>query len=94
MLSSLPIGPVGPDRAQATEQHHGDLAGKYSAARSPQISPAAFEHRARAMDSAVPVDAKNASTSDLENRTDSGFPQRPQPSLLSTKHERRYHHPV
>ena len=59
-----------------------------------QISPAAFEHRARAMDAAVPVDAKNASTSDLENRTDSGFPQRPQPSLLSTNHERRYHHPA
>ena len=59
-----------------------------------QISPAAFEHRARAMDAAVPVDAKNASTRDLENRTDSGFPQRPQPSLLSTNHERRYHHPA
>jgi hypothetical protein len=59
-----------------------------------QISPAVFEHRARAMDAAVPVDAKNASTSDLENRTDRGFPQRPQPSSLSTHHERRYHHPA
>ena len=54
----------------------------------------AFEHRARAMDAAVPVDAKNASTSDLDNRTESGFPQRPQPSLLSTNHEMQYHHPA
>ena len=59
-----------------------------------QISPAVFEHRTRAMDAAVPVDAKTASTSDLENRTYRGFPQRPQPSSLSTDHKRRYHHPA
>ena len=59
-----------------------------------QISPAVFEHRARAMDAAGPVDATTASTSDLENRPDRGFPQRPQPSSLSTDHERRYHHPT
>ena len=33
-----------------------------------QISPAAFERQAGAVDAAVPVDAKTASTSDLENR--------------------------
>ena len=32
------------------------------------------------MDAAVPVDAENAPTRDLENRTERGFPQRPHPS--------------
>ena len=42
-----------------------------------QISPAAFERQA-AVDAALRVDAKNASTRELENRTERGFPQRPQ----------------
>ena len=56
-----------------------------------QISPAAFERHAaaRAMDAAVPVDAKSRAHRDLENRTDRGFPQRPQPPSSSTDHERQ-----
>ncbi len=55
-----------------------------------QISPAAFERRAaaRAVDAAVPVDAKTAPTRDLENRQARGFPQRPQLPFLMGKHER------
>ncbi len=53
-----------------------------------QISPAAFERKA-AVDAAVPVDAQNASTRDLENRTERGFPQRPHPSTRSGEQERR-----
>ena len=58
-----------------------------------QISPAAFERRAAApaVDAAVPVDAQTAPTRDLENRLDRGFPQRPPPSSLSWKDERRHH---
>ena len=58
-----------------------------------QISPAAFERRARAaaMDAVVPVDAKNASPRDVEIRTDRGFPQRPQPSSFSWKDDTRHH---
>ena len=50
-----------------------------------QISPAAFERRAAAegMDAAVPVDAENAPTSDLENRTERGFTQCPHPLSFS-----------
>ena len=56
-----------------------------------QISPAAFERRAaaRAVDAAVPMDAKSAPTRDVENRQERGFPQRPQPSFLMGKDERR-----
>ena len=56
-----------------------------------QISPAAFERHAAAwaMDAAVPVDATSRAHRDLENRTDRGFPQRPQPSSSSTDHERQ-----
>jgi transposase InsO family protein len=43
-----------------------------------QISPAAYERRARAEG----MDA-------MENRTDRGFPQRPHPSVVSGKEERR-----
>ena len=46
------------------------------------------------MDAVVPLDAKNGSRSDLENHTDRGFTQRPQPSSLFSNHERRYHHPA
>jgi len=52
-----------------------------------QISPAAFERKA-AVDAALPVDAKHASTRELENRTERGFPQRPQPSSVSWSEER------
>ena len=38
-ISDYLVRPVR-DRAQATEQHHGELAEKYSAARSPQVSHA------------------------------------------------------
>ena len=44
-----------------------------------QISPAAFE-RTTGVDAGIPVDAQNAPTRDLENRTKRGFPQRPHPS--------------
>ena len=56
-----------------------------------QISPAAFERRAApaAVDAAVPVDALRAPTRDLENRTQRGFPQRPQPFSFSRNNERR-----
>ncbi len=54
-----------------------------------QISPAAFERRAAAVDAAVPVDAHTAPTRDLENRKERGFPQRPQPSFLMNNNERR-----
>ncbi len=56
-----------------------------------QISPVAFERRAAAaaVDAVVPVDAKTASTRDLENCTDRSFPQRPQPSSCSWKAETR-----
>ena len=37
------------------------------------------------VDAAVPVDAKSASTSDLENCTNRSFPQRPHRSLFSYK---------
>ena len=37
------------------------------------------------VDAAVPVDAKNASTSDLENCTNRSFPQRPHRSPFSYK---------
>jgi len=49
------------------------------------ISPAAYERDAAAtgVDAAVPVDAKNAATRDLENRNERGFPQRPPPYFLS-----------
>jgi transposase InsO family protein len=55
-----------------------------------QISPAAFERRARegGVDAGVPVDAENAPTRDLENRTERGFPQRPHPSSFSSIEER------
>ena len=55
-----------------------------------QISPAAFERRAgeEAVDADAPVDAQNASTSGLENRTERGFPQRPQPPSFSWKEEK------
>jgi len=43
-----------------------------------QISPAAYERRARAEG----MDA-------MENRTDRGFPQRPHPSVFSGKEEQR-----
>ena len=50
-----------------------------------QSSPAAFERHAaaRALDAAVPVDATSRAHRDLDNRTDRGFPQRPQPSSSS-----------
>jgi hypothetical protein len=35
------------------------------------------------MDAAVPVDAQNAPTRDLENRTARGFPQRPHPPSVA-----------
>ena len=56
-----------------------------------QTSPAAFERQAAAgaVDATVPVDAKTASTSDLENRKKPRFPQRPQPSSFSTIHQRQ-----
>jgi transposase InsO family protein len=55
-----------------------------------QISPAAFERRALAegMDAVVPVNAQNAPTRDLENRTECGFPQRPPPSSISWEEQR------
>ena len=40
------------------------------------------------VDAAVPVDAKNASTSDLENCTNRSFPQRPHRSPFSYKEEK------
>ena len=53
-----------------------------------QISPAAFE-RTTGVDAGIPVDAQNAPTRDLENRTERGFPQRPHPSSVSWFEERR-----
>ena len=50
-----------------------------------QISPAAFERRAReeGVDAGVPVDAENAPTRDLgKPQRTRGFPQRPHPSAL------------
>ena len=41
------------------------------------------------MDPAVPVDAQNAPTRDLENRRERGFPQRPHASLSSWKEDRK-----
>jgi putative transposase len=41
------------------------------------LSPAAFERKNARVDAAVPVDAKNAPTRDLDNRKERGFPQRP-----------------
>jgi hypothetical protein len=39
------------------------------------MSPAAFERTNARVDAAVPVDAQNASTRDLENHEERGFPQ-------------------
>jgi hypothetical protein len=41
------------------------------------------------VDAAVPVDAKNAPTRDLENCTNRSFPQRPHRSSFSLKKEQR-----
>lgn len=46
-----------------------------------RVSPAAPANNPR-VDAARPVDAKNASTRSLENRTERGFPQRPHASSL------------
>ena len=53
-----------------------------------QISPAAFE-RTTGVDAGIPVDAQNAPTRDLENRTTRGFPQPPHPSSFAWIEERR-----
>jgi hypothetical protein len=49
-----------------------------------QLSPAAFERHAAAQgaDAAVPVDAQNAPTRDLENCTERSFPRAPTPVIV------------
>jgi transposase InsO family protein len=51
------------------------------------LSPAAFERKNARVDAAVPVDAKNAPTRDLENRKERGLPQRPHALLSSSFRE-------
>ena len=52
------------------------------------VSPAMYERRSQGMDAAAPVDAKNAPTRGLENRTEHDFPQRPHPSPSCSQEER------
>jgi putative transposase len=52
------------------------------------VSPAGFERRSQGVNADAPVDAKNAPTRGLENRTERGLPQRPHPSSLCSEEER------